>query len=142
MFYVRGVYPVNFNDLQDIAEKNGVVISTKEINDLQARYDSMNFSAKLFFTSGGVVTQNYQVYGAIAVSALLTVITMVVLFAHLDSFCCPNYFRHFFRDGSKRERNLILALIVISAISLQDSVWGRLKSMYSSLHGQTLSAVP
>lgn len=119
MFYVRGVYPTDFNDLKDIAEKNGITISTKEINGLQARYDSMNFSSKLFFTSGGIVTQNYQVYGSIAVSALLTVITMVVLFAHLDSFCCPNYFRHFFRDGSKSERNLILALTAISAISLQ-----------------------
>lgn len=79
----------------------------------------MDFSSKLFFTSGGVVTQNYQVLGAIAVSALLTFITMIVLFAHLDSFCCTNQFRHFFRDGSKSERNLILCLIGISTISLQ-----------------------
>lgn len=119
MFYVRGVYPANISDLSKVGTKSGINLTKSEVTELTARFDQMTFSSKLFFTSGGIVTQDYQVYGSIAVSAMLTAITMFVLFAHLDSFCCPNYFRHFFRDGSLSERNLILALIIISTISLQ-----------------------
>ena len=119
MFYVRGVYPANSSDLVSVAAKHGINITTSDLDALKTRYDAMDFSSKLFLTSGGVVTQNYQVYGSIAVSSVLTTITLVVVFAHLDSFCCPNFFRHFFRDGSKSERNLIIALIVISTVSLQ-----------------------
>jgi len=118
-FYLRGVYPTDSSELREVAVNNGINFTTKDMTQLSAIYDGMNFSSKLSFTSRGIVTHNYQVYGAIAVSALLTVITVLVLFAHLDSFCCPNYFRVFFRDGSKSERNLILALIAISTVSLQ-----------------------
>lgn len=119
MFYIRGIYPVDFDDFDEWAAKRGINITENDADQLKDIYDQMDFSSKLFFTSGGIVTQNYQVFGSIAVSALLTGITMLVVFAHLDSYCFPNYFRQFFRDGSVSERNLIIALIVISAISLQ-----------------------
>lgn len=119
MFYVRGVYPVDFDDFGEWAEKKGINITENDLDELTDIYNQMDFSSKLFLTSGGVVTQNYQVYGSITISALLTGITMLVVFAHLDSYCFPNYFRQFFRDGSVSERNLIIVLIVISAISLQ-----------------------
>eukprot|EP00804_Cyclotella_cryptica_P023465 CCRYP_012122-RA/>CCRYP_012122-RA protein AED:0.03 eAED:0.03 QI:177/1/1/1/0/0.5/2/1171/389 len=121
MFYVRGVFPANSSTLEESTIDRGINITKSELETLQERYNSMNFSGKLFFSSGGVVTQDYQVYGSIVVSGLLTAITLFVLFAHLDSFCCPNKFRYFFRDGSLSERNLILVLIVISAISLHIS---------------------
>ena len=119
VFYVRGVYPADSSDLALVAAKHGINITTSDLDALKTRYDEMSFSSKLFLTSGGVVTQNYQVYGSIVVSSILTTITLFAVFAHLDSFCCPNFFRHFFRDGSKSERNLIISLIIISTISLQ-----------------------
>lgn len=121
MFYVRGVFPANSSTLEESTIDRGINITKSELLTLQDRYNSMNISGKLFFSSGGVVTQDYQIYGSIFVSGLITAITLIVLLAHLDSFCCPNRFRNFFRDGSPSERNLILALIVISAISLHIS---------------------
>ena len=60
---------------------------------------------------------NYGVYlwklqGAFCVSAAGITIYLLILLAHFDTICFPDFCTSFFRDGSKGERNLIYVLIL------------------------------
>lgn len=60
---------------------------------------------------------NYGIYrwkliGSFGMSTAGIVIYFLILLAHFDTLCMPNFFANFFSDGSKRERNLIYFLIL------------------------------
>jgi Na+(H+)/acetate symporter ActP len=60
---------------------------------------------------------NYGVYlwklrGGFGMSAIGIAIYLLIIVAHFDTVCFPNVWASFFQDGSIKERNLILFLIL------------------------------
>ncbi len=72
-----------------------------------------------FYGVNGNIVQRWKAYGAIAISALMAFVSLLVVIAHFDSFFFPETFRHFFANGSKSERNLLLVLICIAICALE-----------------------
>jgi len=78
----------------------------------------VNGTYRLYFGSGGNLVHQWKVFGCIAVSGLLTLITLIIVIAHFDSTICVKKNRIYFRDGSKFERNLLLMLIILTVCAL------------------------
>lgn len=120
LFYTRGIVRANQDFIIDTAESFGVTLTDEQkqiahewigtLNDLKIVY---------FYGSQGNLVQRWKMFGAIAVSGLMALITLLVLIAHFDSYFFPKTFRRFFADGSKSERNLLIVLIFIAIGALQ-----------------------
>jgi len=118
VFYVRGTTVASPITVESYARQVGIELTKNETELFTQRIDDMNKTYHLYFGSGGSLVQQYKVYGAIAVSGLLTLITLTIVIAHFDSILCVKKNRINFRDGSKVERNLILFLLFLSVIAL------------------------
>ena len=118
-FYARGATLATPESVKSYMNTLGIQMSYNDTQKISGRVEDMNKTYHIYFGSGGNLVQQWKVYGGIAVSGLITLITLVIVVAHFDSVCCVKKNRVNFRDGSKVERNLLLCLIVISAFALQ-----------------------
>ncbi|KAL7467046.1 hypothetical protein ACHAXS_009829 [Conticribra weissflogii] len=121
IFYRRGITEVSPSGLDDYGDSIGAQFTAEELAKVEDRLEDMTETYHLFFGRGGIIVQRWKLFGSIAISGLLTFITLLVVIAHFDSICCPKKFRIFFRDGSKGERSLIFALIMLSVVALHTS---------------------
>lgn len=121
IFYRRGVTRTLASTVDSYATSIGLDLDEVDLQLLEDRIEEKTRTMYLYFGSGGIIVEAWKIYGAIAVSGMMTTITLLVLIAHFDSICCTKKNRQFFRDGSVGERNLLLVLIVISAIALHIS---------------------
>lgn len=63
----------------------------------------------------GTTVYKYKLQGAFAVAACGILIYLVIILAHFDTVFFPEFWKNLFQDGSKGERNLLLALIAFWA---------------------------
>ena len=120
IFYTNGtVEPPTLETVEEYYSFNASL--TSEQKELTIAWDRAlnNQSSEHFFGVNGNMVRKWKVWGAIAVSSLMSLVTLLVVIAHFDSYFCPRKFRSFFADGSKSERNLLFVLIAISVCSLQ-----------------------
>lgn len=118
IFFFRGVSPASADGLDEYASSIGLDLTSDEMELAKQRIGDMTNTYHIYFGTGGNLVQEYKIYGCIAISGLLTLMTMAIVIAHFDSFCCVTKNRISFRDGSKIERNLLLTLIVLSVVGL------------------------
>jgi hypothetical protein len=120
IFYTSGIERANLDTILDSAETFNVTITPQQKQISNQWIEALhNQGIMYFYETRGNIVQRWKVFGAIAVSGLMALITLLVLVAHFDSYFFPRTFRRFFADGSKSERNLILVLIVIAICALQ-----------------------
>lgn len=120
LFYTGGTERVNLDTIIGAAEGFGVTITSQQEQITNKWIESLhNQGIMYFYEKSGNIVQRWKVYGAIAVSSLMALITLLVLLAHFDSYFFPRKFRRFFADGSKSERNLLFVLIFIAICALE-----------------------
>jgi len=94
---------------------------TPQLRDITSAWvNSLNDQRMLYFYGvNGNIVQRWKAYGAIAISALMALVSLLVVIAHFDSYFFPKAFRHFFANGSESERNLLIVLICIAICALE-----------------------
>ncbi len=98
IFYRRGITEVSPSGLDDYGDSIGAQFTAEELAKVEDRLEDMTETYHLFFGRGGIIVQRWKLFGSIAISGLLTFITLLVVIAHFDSICCPKKFRIFFRE--------------------------------------------
>ena len=94
---------------------------TPQLRDITSAWvDALNDQWIMYFYGvNGNIVQRWKAYGAIAISALMALVSLLVVIAHFDSYFFPKAFRHFFANGSESERNLLIVLICIAICALE-----------------------
>jgi len=118
VFLFSGATEATKDTIAEYFESINVPVSYEKMEKAQERIEDMNDKFNLYFGSGGNLVYEYKVFGSIAVSGLLTVITAGIVMAHFDSIICVKKNRKNFQDGSKFERNLLLLLISLTVCAL------------------------
>ena len=122
LFYVTGTGIPPINTFLRHAANHGVTLNSTQLeitSDMSEALEAQR--AAWFYGERGNVVHLWKLYGSIAVSSLLVLITLLVLIAHFDSWFFPDTFRRIFADGSKVERNLLLMIILITIVALEIS---------------------
>lgn len=122
LFYVTGTGIPPINTVLGHAKNHGVTLNSTQLEISIDMFETLEAQrAAYFYGKRGNVVQLWKLYGSIAVSSLLALITLLVLIAHFDSWFFPNTFRRIFADGSIVERNLLLMIILITIVALEIS---------------------
>lgn len=122
LFYVTGTGIPPINTVLGHAKNHGVTLNSTQLEITSDMFEALEAQrAAYFYGKRGNVVQLWKLYGSIAVSSLLALITLLVLIAHFDSWFFPNTFRRIFADGSIVERNLLLMIILITIVALEIS---------------------
>jgi hypothetical protein len=66
---------------------------------------------RFFNTVQGVIFR-WKLIGCVATSTLGTVINLLVVLAHFDTFFFPSFWHAFFRDGSRYEMYFVVAMLI------------------------------
>ena len=80
----------------------------------RTRGDSM----ELFYSNESRAVFAWKLFGCFAVSGLGTIISLGIILVHFDTICFPSYWLRNFRDGSKHEQVLLIALGVFWGFGL------------------------
>lgn len=122
LFYVTGTGIPPINTVLGHAKNHGVTLNSTQLEITSDMFELLEAKkTAYFYGKRGNVVQLWKLYGSIAVSSLLALITLLVLIAHFDSWFFPNTFRRIFADGSIVERNLLLMIILITIVALEIS---------------------
>ena len=121
IFYTNGAVQLPTMDtINTTATDYGITLDTEQQELTSIWVGALNEQRmKYFYGMQGNVVQYWKARGAIAISGLMALITLLVVIAHFDSYFFPKKFRTFFADGSMKERNLLLVLICIAICALQ-----------------------
>ena len=75
-------------------------------------------SQKLYYSNESRAVFAWKLYGCFVVSGLGTIMSLVIILVHFDTIFFPTLWLHTFRDGSKREQVLLIALTIFWAVGL------------------------
>ena len=121
IFYTNGtVVPPTVEMVEEDMSLNATLMTSEQKEITLAWFRALNDqNVRYMYGVNGNFVQRWQAIGSMAVSGLMSLVTLLVVIAHFDSYFFPRKFRNFFADGSKSERNLLFVLITISICALQ-----------------------
>jgi hypothetical protein len=80
--------------------------------DIPSEFEDYFDSTRYFVTSANTVILRWKVLGAMAVSTAGCLIYLLIILAHFDTICFPNFWVRLFQDGSLTERNLLILMVM------------------------------
>lgn len=73
---------------------------------------------ELYYSNESRAVFAWKLFGCFAVSGFGTIVTLAIILVHFDTVCIPSFWLRTFRDGSKSEHVLLIALVIFWVFAL------------------------
>eukprot|EP00986_Skeletonema_menzelii_P009096 scaffold4054_cov142-Skeletonema_menzelii.AAC.19 len=108
IFYTNGtVVPPTVEMVEEDMSLNATLMTSEQKEITLAWFRALNDqNVRYMYGVNGNFVQRWQAIGSMAVSGLMSLVTLLVVIAHFDSYFFPRKFRNFFADGTFLEHIL------------------------------------